>query len=161
MRLCDPSFRYLKRYVTIPSVPPVPPYLQGSKGVERMKRAPLYLLALATLFGGAARAQSVSYVLVPTITPGVTKTNVELLRSDLSLGNLVAKFVAEGQPGRDATGTTLKAYVGPSTSRVNPLLDLSSIVTSGGMVMLQPVAGLDLVEVSFEIEQAPIRTAWK
>jgi len=27
--------------------------------------------------------------------------------------------------------------------------------------MLAPVAGLDLVEVSLEVEQGPIRTAWK
>jgi len=88
-----------------------------------MKRVPLYLLALSTLFGGVAHAQTVSYVLVPTITPGVTKTKVELRRSDLSLSNVVATYIAEGKSGRDATSTTLKAYVGPSTSRVNPLLD--------------------------------------
>jgi len=128
-----------------------------------MKRVPLYLLALSTLFGGVAHAQTstISYVLVPTITPGVTKTKVELRRSDLSLSNVVATYVAEGKSGRDASSTTLKAFVGPSTSRVNPLLDLSPIVTSGGMVMLAPVPGLDVVEVSFEIEEAPIRTAWK
>jgi hypothetical protein len=55
----------------------------------------------------------------------------------------------------------LKAYIGPSTSRTSPLLDLSPIVGGGGMVVLQPTPGLDAVEVSFEIEQAPIRTAWK
>src|SRR5436305_14025065 len=127
-----------------------------------MKRVPLYLLALTALFGGAARAQtvSVSYVLVPTITSGVTLTKVEMARKDLSLGNVQATFIPEGHSGLGATPQTLKAYIGPSTSRVNPLLNLSPIVTSGGMVVLEPVPGLDAVEVSFEVEQAPIRTGW-
>ena len=126
-----------------------------------MKRLPLYLLAFATLCSATAHAQTISYVLVPTISPGVTVTKVEMVRSDLSLTHVLATYVADGQSGLDQTATTLKAYVGPSTSRPNPLLDLSPILPSGGMVMLDPVTGLDTVEVSMEVEQGPVRTAWK
>jgi len=127
-----------------------------------MKRVPVYLLGLGlTLLANSAHAQTVSYVLVPTVTPGVTVTKVELLRQDLSLGQVQTTFIGEGKSGLGAIPKTLRAYVGPSTSRVNPLLDLTQVVTSGGMVVLQPVPGLTAVEVSFEVEQAPIRTAWK
>ncbi|HTQ79012.1 MAG TPA: hypothetical protein VMM92_03370, partial [Thermoanaerobaculia bacterium] len=126
-----------------------------------MKRLPLYLLALTAFWSSAARAQTISYVLVPTITPGVTETKVEMGRQDLSLSNVVATFVPEGKSGLDQQSKNLKVYVGPSTSRVNPLLDLSPIVTSGGMAIISPQPGLTAVEVSFEVEQNPIRTAWK
>jgi hypothetical protein len=126
-----------------------------------MRRLPAHLLVLATLSATAAGAQAISYVLVPTITPGVTKTKVEMFRSDLSLAEVHTTYVAEGTSGLDATPTALQVYVGPSTSRPNPLLDLSPILTTGGMVILQPVPGLQTVEVSFEVEEAPIRTAWK
>lgn len=126
-----------------------------------MKRLHLCLVAFATLCSATAHAQGISYVLVPTITPGVTVTKVELVRTDLSLTNVLATYVADGQSGLDQTATTLKAFVGPSTSKPNPLLNLTPILPSGGMVMLQPVAGLDTVEVSMEVEQAPVRTAWK
>ncbi len=126
-----------------------------------MKRLPLYLLALATLVSSAARAQTTSYVLIPTITSGVTEIKVEMARSDLSLGDVHATYVAEGTSGLAASGTDLRVYVGPSTSRTSPLLSLTSIATSGGMVILDPVPGLDVIESSFEVEQAPVRTAWK
>jgi hypothetical protein len=126
-----------------------------------MKRVPLYLFALSLLAASTARAQKVSYVLVPTITSGVTVTKVELARTDLSLSNVQATFIREGTSGLGATPKTLKAYIGPSTSRTSPLVDLTPVVTGGGMVVLQPTPGLDAVEVSFEIEQSPIRTAWK
>ncbi len=48
-----------------------------------MKRVPHHLLGLGlglTLLAGAADAQTVSYILIPTITPGVTETKVEMLR---------------------------------------------------------------------------------
>jgi len=128
--------------------------------MKRVKRLPLYLLAISILTGGAARAD-ISYVLIPTITPGVTETKVELLRSDLSLTDVRATFIGEGKSGFDLAATTLKAYIGPSTSKANPLLSLTPIVPSGGMVMLNPVSGLSLIEVSFEVEQSPVRTAWK
>ncbi|HEY0782614.1 MAG TPA: hypothetical protein VGE98_09180, partial [Thermoanaerobaculia bacterium] len=72
-----------------------------------------------------------------------------------------ATFVPEGKSALSMPSTTLQAEVGPSTSRVNPRLDLSSIANAGGMVLLSPTLGLQLVEVSFEVEQNPIRTAWK
>jgi hypothetical protein len=126
-----------------------------------MKRVPLYLLAMTVLASAAARAQTISYVLVPTITPGVTVTKVEMGRSDLSLNQVQTTFIAEGKSGLGATPKTLKVYVGPSTSRANPLLDLTPVATSGGMAVLQPVPGLTAVEVSLEVEQNPVRTAWK
>jgi hypothetical protein len=126
-----------------------------------VKRLPLYVLAFATLCNSAARAQTISYVLVPTISPGVTVTKVEMVRTDLSLTDVQATFVADGQSGLDQTATTIQAYVGPSTSKPNPLLNLTPIVPSGGMVMLAPVPGLTTVEVSMEVEQSPVRTAWK
>ena len=128
-----------------------------------MRRTSVYLFTLTALLGSAATAAraQLSYVLVPTITPGVTVTKVELLRSDLTLADVQATYIAPGQSGLDKSATTLKAYVGPSTSKPNPLLNLTSILPSGGMVMLDPVAGLQLVEVSMEVEQAPVRTAWK
>jgi hypothetical protein len=126
-----------------------------------VKRLCLCLVAFATLCSAAAHAQGISYVLVPTISPGVTVTKVEMVRTDLSLTNVLATYVADGQSGLDQTATTLKAYVGPSTSKPNPLLNLTPILPSGGMVMLAPVPGLDTVEVSMEVEQAPVRTAWK
>src|SRR6202035_1295659 len=129
--------------------------------MRSMKRLPLYLLALTTLVSSAAQAQAVSYVLVPTITPGVTLTKVEMLRSNFSITDVHAMFVGEGKSALDSTPRTLKAYIGPSPSRANPLLDLSPIASSGGMVILQPVPGLSTVEVSFEVEQNPVRTAWK
>ncbi len=126
-----------------------------------MKRLQLQVLALTVLCATAARAQNLSFVLVPTISPGVTVTKVEMLRSDLTLTNVQATYIGDGQSGVEKSATTLKAYIGPSTSRPNPLLDLTPIVPSGGMVMLAPVAGLTPVEVSMEVEQAPVRTAWK
>lgn len=126
-----------------------------------MKRLPLCLLASLTLSSTAAYAQSFSYVLVPTISPGVTVTKVEMGRTDLTLKDVLATYVGDGESAIDKSATTLRAYVGPSTSRMNPLLNLTPIVPSGGMVMLAPVAGLNLVEVSMEVEQAPVRTAWK
>lgn len=126
-----------------------------------MKRLCLFLVAFATLSATAHAQASISYVLVPTINPGVTVTKVEMVRTDLSLRDVQATYVADGKSGLDQTPTTLRAYVGPSTSRPNPLLDLSPILPSGGMVMLAPVAGLDTVEVSMEVEQGPVRTAWK
>jgi hypothetical protein len=126
-----------------------------------VKRLPLCLLAFVTLTSTTAYAQTFSYVLVPTISPGVTVTKVELVRTDLTLKDVLATYVGDGQSAIDKSATTLKAYVGPSTSRQNPLLNLTPIVPSGGMVMLAPVAGLDTVEVSMEVEQAPVRTAWK
>jgi hypothetical protein len=126
-----------------------------------VKRLPLYVLAFATLCNTAARAQTISYVLVPTISSGVTVTKVEMVRTDLSLTEVQATYIGDGQSGLDQTATTLKAYVGPSTSKPNPLLNLSPILPTGGMVMLVPVPGLDTVEVSMEVEQSPVRTAWK
>jgi hypothetical protein len=102
-----------------------------------------------------------SYVLVPTISPGVTVTKVEMVRTDLSLTLVQATYVGDGQSALSKSATTLKAFVGPSTSRPNPLLNLTPIVPTGGLVMLSPVAGLQTVEVSMEVEQAPVRTAWK
>jgi hypothetical protein len=126
-----------------------------------VRRVPLYLLALTTLCSSAARAQTVSYVLIPTITPGVTQIKVEMLRSDLTLKDVVATYVAEGTSGVDAATNAMQVYVGPSTSKANPLLNLTPIAPSGGMVILDPVPGLATVEVSFEVDQAPVRTAWK
>jgi hypothetical protein len=128
-----------------------------------VKRVPflLCLSVLATLLAGAASAQTFSYVPIPTVSPGVTSIKVEMLRSDLSLSDVHATYVPEGTSGLTASAATLKAYVGPSTSRQNPLLALSPIAPGGGMVILDPVAGLDAVEVSMEIEQGPVRTAWK
>ncbi len=126
-----------------------------------MKRSSLYLLALSVLFAGAARAQTTYYVLVPSITPGVTETKVEMLRSDLTLTNVQATYVADGKSGLDATPSAMKVYIGPSTSKPNPLLDLTPILPTGGMVILEPVPGLQAIEVSFEVDENPIRTAWK
>lgn len=126
-----------------------------------MKRLPLCLVAFATLTSVTAYAQDLSFVLVPTISPGVTVTKVELVRTDLTLTNVQATYIGDGQSAIDKSATTLKAYVGPSTSKPNPLLDLTPILPTGGMVMLAPVAGLQTVEVSMEVEQAPVRTAWK
>ena len=126
-----------------------------------MKRLHLQVLALATLCTTAARAQTISYVLVPTISPGVTVTKVEMVRTNLTLTNVEATYVADGQSGLEKSATVLDAYIGPSTSKPNPLLDLTPILPSGGMVMLAPVPGLDTVEVSMEVEQSPVRTAWK
>ena len=126
-----------------------------------MKRMPLYVLAFATISATAASAQTISYVLVPTISPGVTVTKVELVRTDLTLTQVQATYIGDGQSAIDKSAATLKAYVGPSTSKPNPLLNLTPILPTGGMVMLAPVPGLQTVEVSMEVEQAPVRTAWK
>jgi hypothetical protein len=126
-----------------------------------VKRLPVYVLAFATLSTTAASAQTISYVLVPTISPGVTVTKVEMVRTDLTLTEVQATYIGDGQSAIDKSATTLKAYVGPSTSKPNPLLNLTPIVPTGGMVMLAPVPGLQTVEVSMEVEQAPVRTAWK
>lgn len=131
-----------------------------------MKRLclPVYvLLVLAALSAASVQAQTpiTSYVLIPTITPGVTLTKVEMGRTNLSLQDVVATYVGDGQSALDQTPVNLKVYVGPSTSKANPLLALTPIVTSGGMVIMTPVPGLDAVEVSFEVEQNPVRTAWK
>jgi hypothetical protein len=122
---------------------------------------PLAVLALAALFASAAGAQTTSYVLIPTITPGVTVTKVELGRTNLSLQDVVATYVGDGQSALDLSPTNLKAFVGPSTSKANPLLNLTPIVPTGGMVVMTPVPGLTAVEVSMEVEQNPVRTAWK
>jgi hypothetical protein len=128
-----------------------------------VRRLPLYLLAIASLASSAlpARSQGISYVLVPTISPGVTVTKVEFVRSDLTLKAVEVTYVPDGKSVLDENPTTLNVFIGPSTSKPNPLLNLTPILPSGGMVMLQPVAGLTPVEVSFEVEQAPVRTAWK
>jgi hypothetical protein len=129
-----------------------------------MKRVPHHLLGFGlglTLLAGVAHAQTVSYILIPTITPGVTETKVEMLRQDLTLSQVQTTFVGEGKSGLGVSPKTLKVYIGPSTSRVNPLLDLSPVATSGGMAVIEPVPGLSAVEVSFEVEEEPIRTAWK
>jgi hypothetical protein len=126
-----------------------------------MRRLPLCLLVFASLFHSTARAQTTSYVLIPTVTPGVTQIKVEMLRSDLTLKGVEATYVAEGASGLDVAPTAMQVYVGPSTSKANPLLNLTPIAPSGGMVLLDPVPGLDTVEVSFELEQSPVRTAWK
>src|ERR1700694_1313350 len=82
-------------------------------------------------------------------------------RTDLSLQDVVATYVGDGKSALDQTPTNLKGYVGPSTSKGNPLLALTPIVPTGGMVVITPVPGLTAVEVSFEVEQNPVRTAWK
>jgi hypothetical protein len=125
---------------------------------------PMYvLLALAALFAASVQAQTptTSYVLIPTITPGVTLTKVEMGRTNLALQDVVATYVGDGKSALDQTPVNLKVYVGPSTSKVNPLLALTPIVPTGGMVVMTPVPGLNAVEVSFEVEQNPVRTAWK
>ena len=131
-----------------------------------MKRLclPVYvLLALAALSAASVQAQTpiTSYVLIPTITPGVTLTKVEMGRTNLSLQDVVATYVGDGQSALDQTPVNLKVFVGPSTSKGNPLLNLTPIVPTGGMVVMTPVPGLTSVEVSFEVEQNPVRTAWK
>jgi hypothetical protein len=126
-----------------------------------MKRVLLSLLALAAAFSGTAQAQDKTYVLVPTLSPGVTRVKVEMFRTDLTLKDVQAQYIAEGESGLTSSFTDLRVYVGPSTSKVNPLLDISDLAPSGGMVVLEPVAGLDTVEVSMEVEQSPVRTAWK
>jgi hypothetical protein len=127
-----------------------------------MRRVPAYLLALSILGAGVARAQTTTYyVPIPTITSGVTETKVEMGRTDLTLSNVEATFVPEGTSGLDATPHTLQVYIGPSTSKPNPLLNLDAIANSGGLAILTPVPGLNAVEVSFEVEEAPIKTAWK
>ncbi len=130
--------------------------------MKRLCLPSLVLLALAALSASVARGQTTtSYVLVPTITPGVTLTKVEMKRTDLTLKDVVATYVGDGQSALDQTPVNLKAYVGPSTSKANPLLALTPIVPTGGMVVMTPVSGLTAVEVSFEVEQNPVRTAWK
>jgi hypothetical protein len=130
-----------------------------------MRRISLYSLALTCLFGSAAFAQTTSYVLVPLIAPGVMQTKVELARTDLALKDVQATYVGPGQSGLDVTASTLKAYVGPSTAKGSPLLNISSVLPpggiGGGMVVLEPEAGLQAMEVSFEVEEGPSRTAWK
>ena len=93
-----------------------------------MKRLPLYVLAFATVCNTAAQAQTISYVLVPTISSGVTVTKVEMVRTNLSLTEVQATYVGDGQSGLDQTATTLQAYVGPSTSKPNPLLNLTPVL---------------------------------
>ncbi|HXO39955.1 MAG TPA: hypothetical protein VN999_00790 [Thermoanaerobaculia bacterium] len=111
-----------------------------------MKRLPVYVLAFATLSATAASAQTtISYVLVPTISPGVTVTKVEMVRTNLTLTQVQATYIGDGQSAIDKSAATLKAFVGPSTSKPNPLLDLTPIVPTGGMVMLAPVPGLETV----------------
>ncbi len=125
-----------------------------------MKRIPLYVLALTTLCTTAARAQTLWYVLVPTVTPGVIETEVEMGRTDLTLNNVQMTYVPNGQSGLDQTPTTQKVFIGPSTSKPNPLLNISA-ADGGGLVLLEPVPGLNAVEVSFQVDLAPIKTAWK
>ena len=129
-----------------------------------MRRLPVYVLASAFLCGSAAFAQT-SYVLIPSIAPGVMNTKVEMARTDLSLDDVQATYVPPGTSALDATPRTLQVYIGPSTARTSPLLQLTPLLpangTGGGMVMLDPVPGLDTVEVSFEVEESPSRTAWK
>jgi hypothetical protein len=128
-----------------------------------MKRYPLYILALTTLVASAAQAQSISYVPIPLVTAGVTDTKVEMLRSNLTLTGVQATYVGDGKSAVDATPQNLNVYIGPSTSQPNPLLQLTPITptSGGGMVILEPVPGLSTVEVSFELDESPIRTAWK
>jgi hypothetical protein len=135
-------------------------------GVSRVRRLHICIaLALFSLSYRAALAQggNISYVLIPTIVPGVTDTKVEMVRSDLSLTSILATYVPEGKSGLDITPVTIDAYVGPSTSRPNPLAQLTPLLPAGGggMVIIEPVPGLDAVEVSYEVEQSPVRTAWK
>ncbi|HLX08593.1 MAG TPA: hypothetical protein VKY89_12110 [Thermoanaerobaculia bacterium] len=130
-----------------------------------MRRLPLLILALAFLCSSAAFAQpTISYVLIPSQVPGAGATKVELVRTDLTLTAVQATYVGPGESGvGGGTSTTLQAYVGPSTSKPNPLLNLTPVLPGegGGMMILAPVAGLNTVEVSFEVEQAPVKTAWK
>jgi hypothetical protein len=125
-----------------------------------VKRIPLYILALTTLCTTAARAQTLWYVLVPTVTPGSIDTEVEMGRTDLSLNDVQMTYVPNGKSGLDVTATTQQVFIGPSTSKPNPLLNISA-ADGGGMVLLDPVPGLNAVEVSFQIDAAPIKTAWK
>jgi hypothetical protein len=125
-----------------------------------VKRIPLYVLALTTLCTTAARAQTLWYVLVPTTTPGVIETEVEMGRTDLSLSDVQMTYVPNGTSGLDATATNQQVFIGPSTSRPNPLLNISA-ADAGGMVILDPVPGLNAVEVSFQVDTSPIKTAWK
>jgi hypothetical protein len=125
-----------------------------------VKRIPLYILALTTLCTTAARAQTLWYVLVPTTVPGVIDTEVEMGRTDLTLTNVQMTYVPNGKSGLDESPTTKKVFIGPSTSKPNPLLDISA-ADAGGMVLLEPVPGLNAVEVSFQVDSSPIKTAWK
>ena len=77
-----------------------------------MKRVPHHLLGFGlglTLLTGAAHAQTVSYVLIPTITPGVTETKVELLRlphcPSTAINAIAALFVPGARPGLPPVAT--------------------------------------------------------
>jgi hypothetical protein len=124
------------------------------------RTSPFCLIASAALFATAASAQP-WYIPVPTVTAGTTEVKVEMERTNTSINNVQATFVANNTAGTAATKSNMKVYIGPSTVTTSPLLDLTPIAKAGGMVVLEPEAGLNAVEVSFEIEEAPIRTAWK
>lgn len=125
-----------------------------------MRKVALSVLALTALGTAAALAQGPWYVLVPTIVPGVTATKVEMARTDTSLVNVQMTYVPNGGSALDQSPTAIKAYIGPGGVKTSPLINISA-ADAGGMVILDPVAGLDAVEVSFEVDSNPIKTAWK
>ncbi len=128
-----------------------------------MKRIVLYVLALTILCTTAARAQTTWYVLIPSVAnPGVGSTKVEMQRTNLSLTDVQTTWAPDGTSGLDATASTQQIYIGPSTVKTSPLLELTKVATGGGgMVILDPVPGLNAVEVSYEIQESPIKDAWK
>jgi hypothetical protein len=126
-----------------------------------VKRIILCTLALSSLGAAAASAQTTTwYVLVPTIVPGVTATKVEMARSNDSLKNVETVYVPNNTSGIETTPTTIQSYIRPGGVQGSPLIDISA-ADAGGMMILTPVAGLDAVEVSFEVDANPIKTAWK
>jgi hypothetical protein len=126
-----------------------------------MKRLAVAILTLIASAAGVAQGQDTYYIPIPTIVSGVTATKVEMLRADTSVGHVQATFVAEGSTGVGLPPQGLNVYIGPSTSKLNPLLNLNAIANTGGLVILQPEANLTAIEVSFEVEANPVKTAWK
>ncbi|MEO8502431.1 MAG: hypothetical protein ABI609_00900 [Acidobacteriota bacterium] len=121
-----------------------------------MKKTLALALPSLLLLTGFASAKKY-YVPIPTVVSGEVHISLETERPKNSefLRDVTVTFIPEGRAGAGAVPRILQGcgpgdpskFCGPSTNREHPLIDLASVVSSGGLAVLEPEEGLALNEI--------------
>ena len=121
-----------------------------------MKKTLALALPSLLLLTGIAAAKKF-YVPIPTVVSGEVHISLETERPKNSefMRDVAVTFIPEGQAGAGVAPRLLQGcgpgdpskFCGPSTNREHPLIDLADVVSSGGLVVLEPEEGLSLNEI--------------
>ncbi len=118
-----------------------------------------YLLSMFTLAVAAPLLAEVRYVPVPMVGAGLLAVKVEYERANEDPRFVEVTKVAEGIDGTTVSSSRQQVFIGPSTKRLFPLLNITP--SSPGLVLLDSDNGLRSNEVAMEVGKSPLDTGWE